>query len=298
MIWSCPWGKTFRIWYLSVGSHTADSPGPPQATSSPVPTNTNSNNQTNSKRLRHFKPLRLVNVNCQSLRNMDKVTDLHTIINRVKQDILVLKETWLDDKILTGAIIPQSLNMTDYRADRPSQPYGGILVAVSNEYLSCEVPEPKTDYESVWVQIKVLDAKKLLICGYYRPNERDEESLKQLDLALSRSGSRNCHTWIAGDFNFPDFNWSDPQIKRGSSSTRLHNRFLSLLEDHGLSQSGWQTYPQPGHLRPHTDEHQQLSKHGRNSPSHCWPWCRLHWGWHQATEGLACAQESLPVALG
>ena len=134
-------------------------------------------------------------------------------------------ETWLDKDIPASTIIPDSLHMTTYKADRPDQPYGGVMIAVSNEFISTEVPELKTDRESIWVEINLVGAKKLLVCAFYRPNERDEHSITELDLALSRVGARNCHLWIAGDFNFPDFDWSDihhPSIKSGSSSGPLH----------------------------------------------------------------------------
>ena len=152
--------------------------------------------QTGHKRPRHFKPLRLV-VNGQSPRKVDKVTDLHALIDRFKADMLVLTEIWLDEKYHHSPV-PEH--------DRPGQPYDGILVAISDKYLSCKVPEIKTDCKSVGVQINIVCAKKLLVCIYYRPNERDGESFEQIDLDQSSIDSRNCNTWIAGDFSFADFN--------------------------------------------------------------------------------------------
>ena len=166
------------------------SPGPPQSTSSPATTSHGNNNKRNSRKKHSFKPLRLLNINCRSLRNKDRVAELHTIIDRVKPDILVLTETWLDKTITASSIIPDSLNMTPYKADRPDQPWGGVLVAVSNEFISTEVPELKTDCESVWVEINLVGAKKLLVCAYYRPDERDEKSLLELDKALQKIGDK------------------------------------------------------------------------------------------------------------
>ena len=216
------------------------SPGTPQGTSSPLTTNAGNNNRTRKgKKKNIFKPLRLLNINCRSLRNKDRVAELHTIIDRVRPDILVLTETWLDKSITASSIIPDHLNMTPYKADRPDQPWGGVMIAVSNEFISTEVPELKTDCESIWISINLAGAKKLLVCAYYRPDERDEKSLLELDKALSKVGDKNCHIWIAGDFNFPDFDWSDnhhPYIRPGSSSGPLHRKFLEILNEHSLTQ--------------------------------------------------------------
>ena len=52
--------------------------------------------------------MRLLNINWRSLRNKDRVAELHTIIDRVRPDILVLTETWLDKSITASSIIPDS----------------------------------------------------------------------------------------------------------------------------------------------------------------------------------------------
>ena len=88
-----------------------------------------------------FKPLRLVYANCQSLREQGRIAGLHAMIDRTKPDILVLVETWLDGDISNATVIPETFNMEVYRRDRPDQPWGGVLVAITKDYLSLPAKE-------------------------------------------------------------------------------------------------------------------------------------------------------------
>ena len=214
------------------------SPVTPWATSSPIPIR-------RGKPGRAIKPLRVVYANCRSLRDPGRVAELHALIDKTKPDILALVETWLDKDIKNGAIIPDEFNMEVYRRDRPDQPYGGVLLAISKEYLSTEAKDLETDCEAIWAEISLVGAKKLIVCSYYRPDKNDATSLGQLDIALSRLGDKNQHVWILGDFNLPDFEWPAsesheelgiPEIKTGSSSRKHHEHFLEVIGDHSLTQ--------------------------------------------------------------
>ena len=110
-----------------------------------------------------IRPLRLVYVNCQSLRDPGRVAELHAMVDKTKPDILVLVETWLDSSISSSSIFPDYLNMEVYRRDRQNQLGGGVLVAITKDYLSTPVKELETDCESVWAEISLAGAKKLYI---------------------------------------------------------------------------------------------------------------------------------------
>ncbi|CAC5384628.1 unnamed protein product [Mytilus coruscus] len=61
-----------------------------------------------------FTPLRILNVNCQSIRN--KQHQVENIINSTKPDVIIATETWLDQSITNSQIFPQEYNI--YRKDR------------------------------------------------------------------------------------------------------------------------------------------------------------------------------------
>ena len=75
------------------------------------------------------------------------------------------------------------------------------------------------------------------MCSFYRPKESDTINLNKLKLSLHRAVTkRNAELVIAGDFNFPDFQWPSTSPKPRSGHPNLHKQFVDLLEDTGLVQ--------------------------------------------------------------
>ena len=135
-----------------------------------------------------LKPLRMVNANFQSLKN--KKLELHSLIDSSKPDILVITETWLDSESNMAEYFPESLNMSVYTRHRcetvPGKIGGGVLIAVSNDFISTPVPELETECEMKWIKIDLVGAKSLYVCGYYRPDEHDTDSIDKLEQSMSR----------------------------------------------------------------------------------------------------------------
>jgi hypothetical protein len=72
------------------------------------------------------------------------------------RDVIIGTETWLDSTISSYEYFPQD-QFTVYRTDRPpnkqGQSRGGVLIAVTNEFLSNEAKELKTNCEMVWAKL-------------------------------------------------------------------------------------------------------------------------------------------------
>ncbi|CAC5382057.1 unnamed protein product [Mytilus coruscus] len=66
------------------------------------------------KRNKPFIPLRILNVNCQSIRN--KQHQIQNLIDNTKPDVMIMTETWLDSSITNSQIFPSDYNI--YRKDR------------------------------------------------------------------------------------------------------------------------------------------------------------------------------------
>ncbi|XP_019618466.1 PREDICTED: uncharacterized protein LOC109465549 [Branchiostoma belcheri] len=207
------------------------SPGVPLAASSPK-------SPVQNKRKLNGRPLRLINANFQSLKN--KKVELETLVEETKPDILVITETWLDSTCNITEYFPNHLNMQVFYRNRPEDSHGGVLIAVSNEFICTQEPDLETDCEMVWVKIELVGSKSLNICAYYRPQVGDSVSLDLLEQSMERiCNKRNNHVWIVGDFNFPGWDWVDPHqpvLKPDSPYPGLHRRFLELLSDHNMSQ--------------------------------------------------------------
>ena len=134
------------------------------------------NNQTPTntelcKSLNLFKsnrPLKIVNINLRSIKN--KKPDLDILLDSLQQDIGT--ETWFDSSVSSSEYFSPK-NYTLYRNDRTpnkkGQSHGGVLIAVTSQIPSSSLPEHHTNCEMVWTELTISNARKLLVCSYYRP---------------------------------------------------------------------------------------------------------------------------------
>ena len=98
------------------------------------------------------RPLRLVNVNFHSIRN--KQAEVLNLIHSSQADVLVGTETWLTPDHLSSEYFPTD-QYEVFSKDRPDG-YGGVLIAVSREFLFEEVHDMRTGGEGLWVKTTFL----------------------------------------------------------------------------------------------------------------------------------------------
>ena len=110
-------------------------------------------------------PIRLLIMNCQSIKN--KKTELHTIIDSAKPDIILGNESWLILDIKNLEIFPESLDAV--RKDRVSDAHGGVFVAFKRDLLCTETPELNTNCEIVWCKLNIIGSRTLHLGSFYRP---------------------------------------------------------------------------------------------------------------------------------
>ena len=177
-----------------------------------------------------FVPLRIINVNCQSIRN--KQSQVENVIDSLKPDVVIATETWLDPNINNNQIIPSNYNV--YRKDRKGKVGGGVLIAIHEKFLSSEIPELDTDSEIVWARIQQSGTKDLRICAYYNPKVTDD--LTSFEESVRRACNSNSNILIAGDFNLPGWLWKEKILKPGTQHTRNHYHLANILDDNGLTQ--------------------------------------------------------------
>ena len=158
------------------------SPRPPEPvhTSTPSKTTKTAPSKPNS----FNRPLRVLNINLQSVKN--KTIELEHVIHSTKPDIIIGTETWLNSNINSIEFFRPDWGYTVYRKDRPNQSYGGVLIAVSNDLISSEATELDTTCEILWVHINLIGCKSLHFGAFYRPPRNDLDPLFQLDASLSR----------------------------------------------------------------------------------------------------------------
>ena len=138
----------------------------PNATSTP---------KCNNKNIKSIsKKLKIMCINCDSLRSIDKRAKLNCLVNHHNPHIILGQEYRLDPDIPSCEIFPKGFK--SFRKDRVMG--GGsvfILVREDIDHAEDAFPNDNKDCESVWVQLKLFNAKLLNIASFYRhPNSRNE----------------------------------------------------------------------------------------------------------------------------
>lgn len=200
--------------------------GRPLHRSSPAPRRHREHNT------RHVgKPLRVLNVNCQSIKN--KQAQFLNLVDSSKPDVIIGTESWLDATVHTAEYFPPNFNV--YRRDRHLHG-GGVFIAVSSDLPSTRVDELETDAEIIWVRVSITGSRSINICGQYRPDVGDEHGTGELRRSLERLGDTAGHILIGGDFNLPGWDWASTTLKPNTVRPDLHEEFLELLHDYSLTQ--------------------------------------------------------------
>ena len=200
--------------YLNQNAHSSQisSPGEPVDASSPTTSvpRTHWSQQTKPKHTaRSVKPLKVLNVNLNSI--VAHSNDLCNMTDSMNPDIIVGVETKIDSSIHLGEILPKQYLENVVRVDRKSGGEG-ILIATKDDYICSAVTELHTQCELAWMKMEIANCKPLYICDYYKPNERDSDSLEQFEESLRRlgvcgggEGGVNSYILVAGDMNFPGY---------------------------------------------------------------------------------------------
>ena len=200
----------------------------PNATSSPSRPAPQKTAQT-----RKDLPLRIVVLNCQSVKANGKPAQLKNIVSSLNADVIIGNESWLNSTIKSGEVFPDGFN--SYRRDRPDSKGGCFFILVSQQYDSHQpeelIVDSSSDCEVVWVKVKVKGTSDLYIGSFYRPPDKNNpEYLQQLHSLLNRIPTdKGAHLWLGGDFNLPNINWEDESVSQYASnctSVVEHNKRL------------------------------------------------------------------------
>ena len=111
------------------------------------------------------------------------------------------------------------------RRDRLKKRTGGLLAYIRNKLNFTRRRDIESNcFESIWLQLHVLNCKDVLICFLYRPPNSLIEWYETFERQLEKTAELGLELIIMGDFNI-DCNSTTPNIK-----------LKSILETNGLSQ--------------------------------------------------------------
>ena len=198
-----------------------------------MPFHSSTPTQESCKNKFHSRPLRIINVNFQSI--VSKKAETFELLERLKPDIIIGTETWLTSDIKDSEILTHQYKI--YRKDRKSGRGGGVLIAIKDDLQSTKVDSLDNDCECIWVKVLTKTLKSVHVCAFYRPDVSDTKALSNFENSLKKAARmKNSQLFIGGDFNLPSWDWLDMKFKEKGSFRKSHEDFVDILNDHNLQQ--------------------------------------------------------------
>ena len=154
---------------------------------------------------------------------MNKIDDLHMLIQQTAPDVIFITETWLSNS--HDNCILALHNFTVFRKDRNhgNDAHGGVLLAIKTT-LNPVLVAVETNIEVLFADIK-LNYLKIRLCVNYRPPSTCvNDSIAIFDL-IRRYADISDRVCLVGDFNLPSINWNNC-----TSHDYTSNYFLSFVD--------------------------------------------------------------------
>ena len=160
--------------------------------------------------------------------------ELSNLASETKSDIIVGTETWLHDKILDPELLLNDYDI--HRRDRPSRG-GGVLIAIKKS-LFCEHISTSKNSETITCKIKLKGEKPLIVSSVYRPPDYSvDDSLEIIkEIRNIWNKYKGAVFLVCGDFNLPDVDWVNQEIKGNKYAKTINEKFLEMSHDLGMSQ--------------------------------------------------------------
>lgn len=157
---------------------------------------------------------------------------LEAFVSKYKLDLLFITETWLKtadvDSVVLGNLF-KTYNI--YRSDRFRKKGGGVAILVRNVFpfvVHLRLHEPDS-FELLAGDFCIDTCKIRIIVVYRAPSCNSVGSTKLVD-TLSDLLSSTVPCILAGDFNFPDIDWSKPNPSCGSNVSQCFLDFCTSCD--------------------------------------------------------------------
>ena len=132
--------------------------------------------QEKNAKPKHQRTLKIINVNCQSLRNKPEL--LPNVADSTKHDIIIRTESWLTNEVNDYDVFPEGYRMSTVRRDRQDLPQyddsrtAGVCVQIKDDIIVVHQVSIETDCKIVWVKFDIMGTKTVNVAAYYHPNEK------------------------------------------------------------------------------------------------------------------------------
>ncbi len=108
------------------------------------------------------------------------------MIDCLKPDVVIGKESWLNEAIKDKECFPVSDYQIKRRVREHLNSKGGIFIMAKHDFILDRVSEMETNCELLRCKVSIQGTKQLLIGAYYYPKEDDADSLTELEESLTR----------------------------------------------------------------------------------------------------------------
>ena len=189
-----------------------------------------------SSRLNKQISIKVLIVNCRSLKSERKKLQFQELIATHNPDVICGQESHIDNTFTNGEIFPDRYNVS--RKDRDVNG-GGVFVAVSEKFVSTTEYHLDSACEIMWCKICLVGLKPLFIGSFYRPTNDKPDSLNgpyQSLNSLSKNGALP-NIILGGDINLPSIKWTNHTINPNPQyGYRVNRLLLDITEEHALHQ--------------------------------------------------------------
>lgn len=189
-------------------------------------------------------PLSISFTNIRSI--LSKCAEASSFLEDSDPDIIAFTETWLHPDILDCEVLSGSSSFNIYRRDRIHRRGGGVLLGIEKSITSFSI-KTDSDLEIIWTAC-ITSPTKLLIGNCYRAPNSDHSFSDKLRESIARA-LELFHadiTYLFGDFNFPQIDWT-----LLSSPCTVSSGLIDLTLDFNLFQVVTQPTRGPEYTRPH-----------------------------------------------
>mgnify|MGYP001550270335 CR=1 FL=1 len=166
---------------------------------------------------------------------MNKLVEFQNLVSMFNSKIVAVTETWLNDSILDGEILPSSFCI--HRKDRcntlPDSRGGGILLAINSSIPSRRRGDLEPQIEILVCEVAPCSSQKIAVVLCYRAPRNDLHGfishLEKTLFDVNREYQRIC---VLGDFNLPSINWKNVDESRSAAD----RDFVILTQMYHLTQ--------------------------------------------------------------
>ena len=171
-------------------------------------------------------------INFQSLFN--KRAEFSNLMDETGCDVVIGTETWLSPHHKNSELLLNNYDI--FRKDRATRG-GGVLIAVKKDLCAVEIPS-STDTECIFCKINIKGKKTIIFGSFYRPPSSDFNYSVSINKEIYSiyNKFKNATLWLGGDFNLPDIDWPNHDIKGNQNSQSINSLYLDMSSDLCLNQ--------------------------------------------------------------